>query len=80
MGYTYDSMEEESQDTLFQHQVMNFSLRQLRQRNWLRHKAVQKQEEGEAYQEQAPNKEAVKDDYGVEEFKDKDDYGVEEFK
>ena len=85
MGFTYDSQEDELESTDFQYQVMNFSLRQLKQRNWLRRKAALKEEQGEAYQEQKPSAAQAKpqnDEYGAEEFKkgdDKDDYGVEDF-
>jgi hypothetical protein len=50
MGFTYDSMEEENyDDSDFQKKVLNFSLRQLKQRNWLRRKAQQMQEQGDNF-------------------------------
>lgn len=73
MGFTYDSQEDEFDESDFQYKVMNFSLRQLKQRDWLRKKAEKKDD-----QQKPQTKE--NDEYGAEEFKaPADDYGVEAF-
>ena len=66
MGFAYDSMEDEFEFTPFQDKVMNLSMRQLKQRNWLRRKAQKEQKNPEEAKQE--EKKQDNDDYGVEEF------------